>query len=112
MLCIYGVVGKTIRARRLHQGLTLEGLSELSDIHPSYIGQIERGGKKFSLKTLGRLSKALDTPVGALFAVKTTTKMECCCGVLCKELSANTAGERRMVIDVAKRMAKAIRATR
>lgn len=65
---IYSEVGERIRARRLHLELTLEDLSELSGLHTSYIGQIERGVKKSSLRTVSVLAAALGVLPGKLFS--------------------------------------------
>lgn len=65
---IYYEVGRAIRTKRLQQGLTLEDLGERSNLHASYIGQIERDTKKASLETVAVLAKALGVPVGCLFA--------------------------------------------
>ncbi|MDE2143674.1 MAG: helix-turn-helix transcriptional regulator [Elusimicrobia bacterium] len=68
MDAIYREVGERIRAKRLRLGLTLEELAELSGLHASYIGQIERNGKKASLQTIAAVAKALGVPAGRLFA--------------------------------------------
>lgn len=46
--------------------MTQEELGERAELHPSYIGQIERGIKKSSLKTLSFLASALDVRLGEL----------------------------------------------
>jgi transcriptional regulator with XRE-family HTH domain len=56
---IYGILGKTVKSFRLELGWSQEELGERSGLHPSYIGQIERGTKKISLITLQKLSAAL-----------------------------------------------------
>jgi len=55
-------IGKIVRRERLKQGWTQEELAEKIDIHPSFVGQIERGIKAASLDTLKRL--------GAVFGIK------------------------------------------
>lgn len=49
-------IGKIVRRERLKNGWTQEELAEKTDIHPSFVGQIERGIKAASLDTLKRLS--------------------------------------------------------
>ena len=56
-------IGKIIRVERLRHGWTQEELAEKIDIHPSFVGQMERGLKAASLDTLKRLS--------AIFGIKT-----------------------------------------
>jgi transcriptional regulator with XRE-family HTH domain len=57
---IYKHIGQVVKKRRIEMGLTQEELAEKTDLHPSYIGQIERGVKKISLLTLNKLSKGLN----------------------------------------------------
>ena len=61
---IYRQVGNSVRQRRAQLGWTQEELGEAAGLHPSYIGQIERGVKKVSLKTLFLLAKAFGVPLG------------------------------------------------
>ncbi|MEK7065993.1 MAG: helix-turn-helix transcriptional regulator [Patescibacteria group bacterium] len=56
---VYGIIGQKVRAYRTRLGWTQEGLGEKASLHPSFIGQIERGVKKISIVTLQKLSKAL-----------------------------------------------------
>lgn len=44
------ILGQRIRHYRKQQKLSQEKLAELSDLHPTYIGQIERGEKTLPLK--------------------------------------------------------------
>jgi len=61
---IYRRLGRSVRQRRLLLGWTQEELGEASGLHPSYIGQIERGIKKVSLRTLSLLAQAFGTTAG------------------------------------------------
>lgn len=47
--------GKIIRRERLKMGWSQEELAEKADLHPSFVGQIERGIRAASFKTLERL---------------------------------------------------------
>jgi transcriptional regulator with XRE-family HTH domain len=49
-------IGKKVRQERLKHGWTQEELAEKIELHPSFIGQIERGIKAASFDTLKRLS--------------------------------------------------------
>lgn len=53
------LLGDAIRLHRKHSGLTQEKLAELADLHPKYIGEVERGEKTISADALVRLAKAL-----------------------------------------------------
>lgn len=57
---IFKDIGKKIRQIRLKQKLTQEELGERARLHYSYIGQMERGDKIPSLKTLNKIAKALN----------------------------------------------------
>ena len=50
-------IGKKVRQERLKHGWTQEELAEKLDLHPSFIGQLERGIKSASFKTLKCLSQ-------------------------------------------------------
>jgi transcriptional regulator with XRE-family HTH domain len=49
--------GKEVRYLRHQQGLTQEQLAELSGLHRTYIGGIERGERNISLLNLIRILK-------------------------------------------------------
>jgi transcriptional regulator with XRE-family HTH domain len=54
--------GQALRERRADQGLTQEELAFKSGYHPTYIGQLERGAKNPTLRTIMSLAAVLDTP--------------------------------------------------
>ena len=51
--------GKAVRRIREQKGLSQEALADLSHLHRTYIGGIERGERNVGLLNLLRLSKAL-----------------------------------------------------
>ena len=51
--------GKTLREKRLANGLSQEGLAELADLHFTYVSSVERGERNISLENMARLAKAL-----------------------------------------------------
>lgn len=59
-------IGKRVREARLKLGLTQEKLGERADVHYSYIGQVERGHKTPSIRTLRKIAYALNTSVESL----------------------------------------------
>ena len=59
--------GQRVRSLRKQRGLSQETLSEMCDLHPTYIGQIERGEKNASLETIMRICKGLDVSPSDLF---------------------------------------------
>lgn len=56
----YIEIGKRIREQRLKSKFTQEKLSELIDVSPSYISEIERGTSICSLQTISNLSLVLE----------------------------------------------------
>lgn len=58
---IYSDAGARIRKLREDKKYTRECLSELAEISPKFLYEIENGQKGFSADTLYRLAQALDT---------------------------------------------------
>jgi transcriptional regulator with XRE-family HTH domain len=53
------IIGETIRRIRKRAGLSQEKLAEKADLHPVYIGELERGEETASVVALVRIAKAL-----------------------------------------------------
>lgn len=53
------IVAKNIKKYRTIRKLTQEQLAELSDLHRTYIGSVERAERNLSLENLERIAKAL-----------------------------------------------------
>ena len=60
------VLGSAIRKQRTRLRLSQERLSEKADLHPNYIGRVERGEEHVSLIALRRVAKALGVRVRLL----------------------------------------------
>jgi transcriptional regulator with XRE-family HTH domain len=60
------VLGAAIRKQRKRLCLSQERLSEKADLHPNYIGRVERGEEHVSLMALRRIAKALGVRVRLL----------------------------------------------
>ena len=60
-------MGDNIRAFRKHAGFSQEKLAEKADLHPVYVGQVERGEKAVSVEALSKISAALGTSISNLF---------------------------------------------
>ncbi|MEG2774649.1 MAG: helix-turn-helix transcriptional regulator [Acetivibrio sp.] len=56
-----------IRLYRNETGLSQEELAEKCDLHPTYIGQLERGEKNASIITIQKITKGLKIPMELLF---------------------------------------------
>ncbi len=66
----YKLLGKQIKLLREKSGLTQEKLAEKSGISLDYLGKIEVNINKPGLKTLIKISNALDIPIKVLFDFK------------------------------------------
>ena len=63
----YVKVGNQIRSEREKFGITREKLSELLDISPYFLGQIERGERHMSVNTLVNICECLHVSMDSLF---------------------------------------------
>ncbi|MDC0746061.1 helix-turn-helix domain-containing protein [Polyangium mundeleinium] len=54
---------KNLRAARKAKGLSQEALGELADLHPTYVGSVERGERNISVDNMDRLARALELDV-------------------------------------------------
>ena len=59
--------GLTIKRLREKKGLSQEKLGEISDLHRTYIGMIERAEKNVTLKSIEKLAKALEMDISEIF---------------------------------------------
>lgn len=56
-------VGNNIKRVRRDKGLSQERLAELSNVHRTYIGMIERAEKNLTLVSLEKIAKALNIDI-------------------------------------------------
>jgi len=59
-------LGAVVRACRKHLGITQDELAWRSNMHRTYIADIERGARNVTLKSIVSLARALDVTVGNL----------------------------------------------
>lgn len=59
-------LGMRIRYYRKEQHITQEKLAEICNLHPTYIGQLERGEKNATIESIYRIAKGLDIPISTL----------------------------------------------
>ena len=62
------LLGNTIRRRRHGLGLSQEELAFRSQLHRTYVADIERGARNPSLESINKLAKALEYSLATLFA--------------------------------------------
>lgn len=53
------VLGTAIREERMKRGLTLEALSEKTDLSANYLGDLERGERNVSVRALWQVADGL-----------------------------------------------------
>jgi transcriptional regulator with XRE-family HTH domain len=59
-------LGQNIKRLRLAKDLSQEKLAELSNLHRTYVGGVERGERNISLLNLTRLAQALEVSLADL----------------------------------------------
>lgn len=59
-------IGQRMRNIRLSMHLSQEELAEICGLHPTYIGQLERGEKNATLESISKVAKGLGIPLGRL----------------------------------------------
>jgi transcriptional regulator with XRE-family HTH domain len=60
-------LGERIRKLRARKGWSQEAFADISGLHRTYIGAVERGEKNLTISTMHTLAKTLDTTIAELF---------------------------------------------
>lgn len=60
--------GRVVRRLREAKGLSQEKLAELSGIHRTYIGDVERGTRNIALVNMTRIADGLSTSLSRIIA--------------------------------------------
>ncbi len=60
-------IGQRIRNYRSQAHLSQEELAEKCGLHPTYIGQVERGEKNATLESISKIAGGLSIPLSTLF---------------------------------------------
>lgn len=68
------LMGKRIREERIKRNLTIEQLSELIDLSPSFLGLVERGVRGLSIEKLITVAEVFDISIDSL--LKTDSSKE------------------------------------
>jgi transcriptional regulator with XRE-family HTH domain len=61
-------LGDRIRKLRQRKGWSQEEFADISGLHRTYIGAVERGEKNLTISTIHTLSKTLGTTIAQLFS--------------------------------------------
>jgi transcriptional regulator with XRE-family HTH domain len=65
---VAAALGPRVRSLRLQRGLTLKELGRLADLSHPFLSQLERGLARPSVGSAERIARALDVPLGLLWA--------------------------------------------
>lgn len=65
---LQALVGRNIRRFRLADGLTIEELAFRAQLHPNYLGDVERGRRNPSLINLKKIADGLKKPLTELLS--------------------------------------------
>ncbi len=71
---ISGIIGERIRKFRTEQKLSQEELAFNSELHPAYIGKVERGEKCPTIETLYKIANGLKIPLHKLLDISSGTE--------------------------------------
>ena len=71
---VLNTIGKRLREMRTQKGISQENLALSAELHPTYIGRLERGEKCPTIDTIYKLAKALEVPIIDLFDIPTGTR--------------------------------------
>ena len=62
------ITGERLRRRRQELKYSQETVAEKANLHPTYIGQIERGEKNATIESIEKICIALNYPLESLFS--------------------------------------------
>lgn len=68
------IIGQRIYTFRTQKNLSQEALAFESEIHPAYLGRVERGEKCPTIETLHKIAKGLKIPLHELLDVSSEVK--------------------------------------
>lgn len=67
-MSLINIFSHNTKSYRLKRGLSQEKLAELSGLHRTYIGSVERGERNISINNIEKICKALNVDVTQLFS--------------------------------------------
>ncbi len=93
---------KKLRTLRRERGISQEKLGEKADLHPTYIGMIERGEKSPTLDTIVKLAQALDVSLIELFNLEMPTEEDFLKGKILALIERKTKSQKQLALKVLK----------
>lgn len=92
------IVGQRLRLRRQELGYSQELTSEKAGLHPTYIGQVERGEKNATIESVEKICIALDLPLEDLFNKIIPYNSKCITAQKCYDLILNQSPEDQEIL--------------
>ncbi len=102
----YREIGKKIQNKRKELKITQEKLSEIIDVSPSYISEIERGSSICSLSTIVNIAKILDLSLDYLVFGITEKNVD---GVFTNILNTIPVKNRNLYISLCENIAQSLK---
>lgn len=102
----YREIGKRIQNKRKELKITQEKLSEIIDVSPSYISEIERGSSICSLSTIVNIAKILDLSLDYLVFGITEKNVD---GVFTNILNTIPVKNRNLYISLCENIAQSLK---
>ena len=68
--------GQRVRELRRQKGLSQTELAERADLNRAYLGGVERGDRNPTIENVAKIAKALEEPMGSLFALSADSAAE------------------------------------
>lgn len=102
----YREIGKKIQNKRKELKITQEKLSEIIDVSPSYISEIERGSSICSLSTIVNIAKILDLSLDYLVFGITEKNVD---GVFTNILNNIPVKNRNLYISLCENIAQSLK---
>jgi len=98
------IIGDRLRAYRTRTGLSQEEVAEKAGVHPTYVGQLERGEKNATLESVEKVARALNLPFEVLFEAIIEGDADNAVARECYELiTTRPAKEQQAILDMIKK---------
>jgi transcriptional regulator with XRE-family HTH domain len=97
-------LGRRIRELRKMRGWSQEKLGEMADLHPTYVGGIERGERNVAFENLAHISSAFGLTLSQFFDYQKGSKSrrDTLRADLVSSLQKRDEGELKLVSDILK----------
>lgn len=95
-------IGKRIRNYRTQLKISQEELAERCSLHPTYIGQVERGEKNATIESVSKIATGLNVPLSTLFEnlEGTSSASKSCAGEAYDLIQALPIVSQKKVLDI------------